>query len=1148
MQNKEHIIVNANQAVAQVAYQCNDIFPIYPITPSSEMSELVEEWSALSQKNIFDNVPETFEMQSEAGVAGAMHGMLQTGALASTFTSSQGLLLMLPNMYKIAAELTPNVIHVATRSVATQALSIFGDHSDVMAIRSTGYAMLASASVQEAMDFALIAQAASLESRIPFVHFFDGFRTSHEIAKVEKINQETIKAMMDSKHIVTHKQRALDPNHPIIRGTTQGPDVYFQGREVANSYYQQCPNLVQKQMDVFAKLTGRSYQLFEYIGHEAAEQVIIAMASATETLEQTIHQLNAKGEKVGLVKVRLYRPFGLDFFLNCLPASCKAIAVLDRTKEPGSLGEPLFLDVQSAVSQSTKFGSKPKVIGGRYGLGSKEFTPSMVKAIVDELKMETPKHSFTVGITDDVTQTSLEIVPFDLPNTFKEVLIYETKGKDTQASFHSLVQELVERGNQYVQGYFEIDYKKSESRHVTNLRMAKEPIKAPYLIQKANAVVIDNKHFLENDNVLDRIESHGVLMVQTNESETQFWTSLESKVRQTILSKALQVYLVTEQVLENAAIERGLSLTSLHNSMLDLIGLLEGNPIDLDSKKLDISVEVMNQNQPNQLNGESKRSLTEQLLAGQGNALPVSSFPVDGTYPTRTSHLGKRLIIESLPEWNADLCTQCGACSLACPSGALRAKAYSPEYLEGAPEHWNAVPAILFGEDVDLMQYTIQVNADQCTSCNNCVDACPVKALVMKNDSGRVEVAKENWSYFEILPEIDRSLLDTGKLNQQQLQQPLFTYPNGEDGCGEAPYLKLASQLFGDRMLIANATGASSIFGGALPTTPWSKNKEGRGPAWSNSLFEDNAEFGLGFRLSLDQQKDHAKNLLQELSFYFDETLVTALLNAPQTNDREIAQLRDRVATLKRLLKDMPFSKAQQLREVADALVSKSVWIIGGDGWAYDIGFGGLDHVLSSGRNVNILVLDNEVYANTGGQMSKATPYGASAKFASKGKKKQKKDLGILAMQYDDVYVASVAIGADPEHTLKAFLEAEAHDGPSLIIAYCHSITHGIDSKYPSKYHKAAVASGQWLLYRNNPKRILEGMPALQLDSESPKIPVAHYLAMEERFQNVFENSRDSFGGVWIKDVQQAVNKRFAKYQAMAGIRDLVRSTVYEPV
>ena len=1136
MKNHKHLIVNGNQAVAHMAYRVNDVFPIYPITPASEMGELVEEWSAYHQKNIFGNVPSTFEMQSEAGVAGAMHGALQTGSLSTTFTASQGLLLMMPNMCKIAGELSPNVIHVATRSLATHALSIFGDHSDVMAIRNTGYALLASSSVQEAMDFALISQAATLASRIPFVHFFDGFRTSHEVSKIEKITDEVIRSMMDEEMVNAHRNRALDPNSPVIRGTSQGPDVFFQSREAVNPFYDACPAIVQQKMDEFAQLTGRQYKLFEYVGHPEAEQVIIAMASATETLEETIAHLNAQGEKIGLVKVRLFRPFSIDHFINSLPKSCKAVAVLDRTKEPGSTGEPLYLDVVQAVVRSNQFDKFPKIVGGRYGLSSKEFTPAMVKAIVDNLKREEPINNFTVGILDDVTHLSLQVDGFNLPSKFEQALFYQTKTDKTQENFNAVLKLVGETTENFVQGYMECDYRKSNSRSVSHLRMASKPIKAPYLIQNTDFIACDDVAFVERDSVLENVQNSGTLLVLSDLGPDGFWGTLSSRNQKLIQDKDLNVYVAPSEVLSNSYLLDGYTVSGLYASYFTLKSEFNLNS-NLNTlaqliKKVDTSILKMESEIALSQDESFSKTLLGSLLAGKGDELPVSMLPVDGTFATGTSTYNTRKMAVELPEWNTDLCTQCGACSMACPSGALRTKAFDGTTKEGTPSGFKSMEFMEEMDGFDLLHYTIQVNPDQCTSCNNCVDACPAKALMMNKSLSKIEKERENWRYFETIPEFDRTKLDTNKISQQQLQEPLFKYPMGEDGCGQATYLKLLSQLFGDRMLVANATGASSIFGGALPTTPWSKNERGRGPAWSNSLFEDNAEFGLGFRLSLNQQENQAKNLLAQMAQYIDSDLVEAILNAPQSNDSEIEQQRNRIELLRIQLQKMESNDAKKLFNLADSLVKKSVWIVGGDGWAYDIGYGGLDHVLASGENVNILVLDNEAYSNTGGQMSKATPYGASVRFAAKGKKKQKKDLGLLAMNYEDVYVASVAIGADQQQTLNAFIEAEKHQGPSIIIAYCHSPSHGIDMKNPSQYHKAAVASGQWLLYRHNPGLIEEGRLPLQLDSNAPKIPLLAYLKMEGRFQKMLEGQTTN--QEWVAEIQGKVHRRYVGYHAMA--------------
>ncbi|SDQ64666.1 4Fe-4S binding protein [Flagellimonas zhangzhouensis] len=1133
MKNKEHIIVNANQAVAHIAYMTNEVFPIYPITPASEMAELVEEWSAHNQKNIFGNVPTTFEMQSEAGVAGAMHGSLQTGSLSSTFTASQGLLLMLPNMHKIAGELTPNVIHVATRAVASHALSVFGDHSDVMSARNTGYAFLASSSVQEAMDFALIAQAATLESCVPFLHFFDGFRTSHEVSKIEKVDIDVIKSMMKEDLVQEHQNRGLNPNNPHISGTSQGPDVFFQSREAVNPYYNNCPWIVQQKMDEFYHLTGRAYKVFEYVGHPEAEQVFISMASSTQTIEETIQVLNANGEKIGLVKARLYRPFSADMLIESIPSTCTSIAVLDRTKEAGSNGEPLYLDVVNSVFQSTKFKTLPKVFGGRYGLASKEFDPSMVKSIVENLKKGTLKSPFTVGIHDDVTNLSLVKSDFIKKFDRVEALFFETKSRQTQQNFDSFLKYVGESDEQFIQGYMEIDYKKSNSKAVSNLRFAQQAINAPYVISDAEFIGFADVTLLKEERNQIRVKQGGTVLVQSELDSTTFWKELPQTTQKTLIEKEAQLFIVdsNEKSIQNTLLQDCfLALTPKfydlipNQELLNKIQRVEMS--DMAEAKTEIGFD-----------DAFSKTLLGQLLANKGNQVSVSQLPADGVYPTGTSIFNKRKEEGVLPVWDADACIQCGACSMACPSGALRIKMYNKEVKEAAPSQWKDVEAKIGLPKMDLNYLSIQINPDQCTACENCVDACTDNALEMKPREEHHATSKENWNFFEQIPELDRSLINVQDVAQQQLQEPLFKYPMGVDGCAEAPYLKLLSQLYGDRMVVSNATGASSIFGGALPTTPWSKNEKGQGPAWSNSLFEDNAEYGLGFRLSIDQQEEDARTLLQDLADVVGYDLVCEILKAEQSSETEIALQRNRVSQLKAKLKQIHTPEANKLFKISDSLVKSNVWIVGGDGWAYDIGFGGLDHVLASGKNVNILVLDNEVYSNTGGQKSKATPFGARAKFAAKGQLKHKKDLGQLAMQYPDVYVASVAMGADQQHTLSAFLEAEQHDGPSLIIAYCHSPEHGVDMKRPSKYHKAAVNSGQWVLYRNKPN--VNGLETntFILDSKPPSISLEAYLSMEERFDTLMLHNATVLG-----EAQEFVDKRFQHYQKLAsnGIQELV--------
>ncbi|MBD2445747.1 pyruvate:ferredoxin (flavodoxin) oxidoreductase [Nostoc sp. FACHB-152] len=1189
MKAKIFATIDGNEAVARVAYKLNEVIAIYPITPSSVMSEWADTWTAEKKANLWGTVPTVIEMQSEAGVAGAIHGALQTGSLATTFTASQGLLLMIPNMYKIAGELTPTVFHIASRSLAAQALSIFGDHSDVMAARATGFAMLCAASVQEAHDFALIATAATLKSRIPFVHFFDGFRTSHEISKVELLSDDDLRSLIDENLILEHRYRALSPDHPVIRGTAQNPDVYFQARESLNSYYAACPTIVQQVMDKFAQLVGRQYQLFEYYGAPDAERVIVLMGSGCEAVQETVDYLNNCGEKVGVVKVRLYRPFDTEKFIAALPSTVHAIAVLDRTKEPGSTGEPLYLDVVNAIyelqSKSTKNLTNLKsIVGGRYGLSSKEFTPAMIKAVFDNLGQSEPKNYFTVGINDDVTHTSLTYDPdfsIESDNVIRSIF-YGLGADGTVGANKNSIKIIGEETDNYAQGYFVYDSKKSGSVTISHLRFGSQPIHSTYLINQANFVACHQSPFLERFDMLDHIVPNGIFLLNTAYTSEQIWEHLPKTVQCQIIDKQVKFYVINAYKVARESGLGGHINTVMQVCFFALSGVLPKEEAIAKIKQSIVKTYSNKGDEIVQMNlfavdhtlanlyevATSDRTINsdiEQLLpvpenapqfvqqvlgkmiSGCGDELPVSALPVDGTYPTGTSKWEKRNIAQEIPVWEPDICVQCGKCVMVCPHAVIRGKAYEAEYLETAPATFKASDAR--DHDWTNLKYTIQISPEDCTGCGICVDVCPArnksipaqKAINMQPQPPLREQETENWDFFLNIPPLDRRNLKLTTIRQQQQQEPLFEFSGACAGCGETPYVKLVSQLFGDRAIIANATGCSSIYGGNLPTTPWTHNAEGRGPAWSNSLFEDNAEFGLGFRVSIDQQIEFATQLLNQLASLVGEELANSILNAPQTDEADIYEQRTRIVLLKQKLTALLDNNQQlqvtnqikQLLSLADYLVKKSVWIIGGDGWAYDIGFGGLDHVLASGLNVNILVLDTEVYSNTGGQKSKATPRAAVAKFAASGKSAPKKDLGLIAMTYGNVYVASVAMGAKDEHTLKAFLEAEAYSGPSLIIAYSHCIAHGINMSTAMQNQKAAVDSGQWLLYRYHPERIQQGENPLQLDSHTPKIPIEKYMYLENRFK-MLTKSDPEIAKQLLQVAQQDVNTRWQLYQYLA--------------
>ncbi|WP_338440847.1 pyruvate:ferredoxin (flavodoxin) oxidoreductase [Synechococcus elongatus IITB4] len=1175
--------LDGNEAVARVAYRLSEVIAIYPITPASPMGEWADAWAAAHRPNLWGDVPSIIEMQSEAGAAGAVHGALQVGSLTTTFTASQGLLLMIPNLYKIAGELTPMALHIAARSLAAQGLSIFGDHSDVMAVRGTGCALLCSASVQEAQDFAAIALRASLQSRIPFLNFFDGFRTSHEIQKIALLPDEALQQYIPAEAIREHRRRALSPDHPVIRGTAQNPDVYFQARETVNRYYNAAPAIVQVAMDDFEQLTGRAYKLVDYVGPLDAERAIVIMGSGAEVAEQTVLALQAQREKVGVLKLRLYRPFPAAELRQALPATVQAIAVLDRCKEPGASGEPLYLDVVEALSRLEQ---PPRIIGGRYGLSSKEFTPAMVKAIFDHLAQPCLQHPFTIGIEDDLTHLSL---PWDADWSIEaddtvRAIFYGLGSDGTVGANKNSIKIIGEDTDNWAQGYFVYDSKKSGSVTVSHLRFGPRPIAAPYLVSQANFVACHQWQFLHSFDLIDSAAPKATLLINSPYSPEETWQELPAKVQQGILDKQLQTWVINADAL---AAEQGLGRhinTVMQVAFFALSGVLpqeaaiaayrlavqktyekkgqavvDANlaiiePTLAALKPLPVGVPVAAGVPEAPAIASAPpfvRDVLGSMLARKGDQIPVSALPVDGTYPSGTSCYEKRNISDTVPVWEPDLCVQCGKCLVVCPHSVIRAKVYGSEALETAPEAFKHVPARdpVWGD----RQFTIQVSTEDCTGCQLCVEVCPArdrqqprrKALNMAAQAPLRSQERQNWDFFLNLPEVDRSVLNLHKIGQQQLQQPLFEFSGACAGCGETPYLKLVTQLFGDRMLVANATGCSSIYGGNLPTTPWTHNAEGRGPAWSNSLFEDNAEFGLGFRVALDQQEAMAKQLLSNLAAIAGNPLAPELvqqtLNADQSQETGIFEQRDRIQQLKEQVQDwlsheVDESVSDRLNrwlDLADTLVRKSVWLVGGDGWAYDIGFGGLDHVLASGRNVNILVLDTEVYSNTGGQMSKATPRAAVAKFAAGGKPSAKKDLGLIAMTYGSAYVASVALGARDEHTLRTFIEAESYPGPSLIIAYAHCIAHGIDMTKGLEAQKRAVDSGRWLLYRYDPRRRDRGENPLQLDSRSPHLPLAQALYAENRFQ-MLRLSQPEAAQQLLDQAQSDVDQRWQFYQALA--------------
>jgi pyruvate-ferredoxin/flavodoxin oxidoreductase len=1189
---RRRIIVDGNEAAASVAYRSNEVIAIYPITPSSPMGELADAWAAKQRTNLWGTVPKVIEMQSEGGAAGAVHGALQGGALATTFTASQGLLLMIPNMYKIAGEMTPFVMHVAARTLATHALSIFGDHSDVMACRQTGFAMLASGSVQEAHDFAAIAQAATLASRIPFLHFFDGFRTSHELAKIAELTDADLCALIDEDLVRAHRERGLTPDKPVIRGTAENPDTFFQAREAANGYYAACPRIVQETMDRFAERTGRRYRLFDYTGHPEAERVIVLMGSGAEAAEETVDWLIRRGEKVGVLRVRLFRPFSIRDFLAVLPETVRTLGVLDRTKEPGAVGDPLYLEIVTALREGREDRAReegitaldprvidPKVISGRYGLSSKEFNPAMVKAVFDELAKERPKNHFTVGIVDDLTWTSLSWDPdFDIePDDVVQALFYGLGSDGTVGANKNSIKIIGEETDNYAQGYFVYDSKKAGAVTISHLRFGPRPILSTYLIRRADFVACHQFDFLDRFDMLDAAVPGAVFLLNAPYGPSEVWDHLPRETQEQIVAKGLRFYAIDAYSVARAAGMGGRINTIMQTCFFAIAGVLPreeainkikqaiektygkrgAEVVQRNFKVVDAALEHLYEvsvpaavtaarHRPPVVSAEAPdfvQKVTAVMMAGKGDLLPVSAFPVDGTWPTGTTRWEKRNLAQDIPIWDPDVCIQCNQCALVCPHATIRAKVYEPEALAGAPEGFRS--RAYKAADLKGLAYTIQVAPEDCTGCGLCVEICPAKnkanprrkAINMEPQRPLREVESESYSFFLSLPEVDRSRVTRLDAKGSQLFQPLFEYSSACAGCGETPYIKLLTQLFGDRLLIANATGCSSIYGGNLPTTPYTTNDEGRGPAWANSLFEDNAEFGLGLRLATDKQREQAGELVRALAGQVGEDLAAAILATEADGEAGIRRQRENVVLLRRRLQEVPGAEARRLESLADALVPKSVWLVGGDGWAYDIGFGGLDHVLATGHNVNVLVLDTEVYSNTGGQQSKATPLGAAAKFAVAGKEIQKKDLGLLAMSYGHIYVARVAFGAKMNQTVQTVLEAEAYPGPSLIIAYSHCVAHGYDLVHGADQQKLVVDSGIWPLYRFDPRRVRDGLPPLQLDSGAPKGPAAahEYMRNETRFRMVEKADPERFQRFLATASRQAA-QRYAVYQQLAGL------------
>ena len=1175
---KQVIMIDGNEAAASVAHRLSEVIAIYPITPSSGMGEFSDEWSAKGKKNLWGTVPLVIEMQSEGGAAGAVHGALQTGALTTTFTASQGLLLMIPNMYKIAGELTSTVFHVAARAIAAHALSIYGDHQDVMAVRQTGWALLSSGSVQEAHDFAAIAMAATLKARVPFLHFFDGFRTSHEVNKIFQLTDEELRSLVDDDLIRAHRARALSPEHPVLRGSAQNPDVYFQMREAVNPFYAAIPGITQKAMDQFAQVTGRHYNLFDYYGDPDAERVVVVMGSGGETVVETVKYLASKGEKVGAVLVRLYRPFSLEHFIKALPKNVGAVAVLDRTKEPGASGEPLYLDVVNALVEGGR--SNVKTIGGRYGLSSKEFTPAMVKAALDELKKAEPKNHFTLGINDDVAHTSLDFDPSFMiePEGVVSCVFFGLGADGTVGANKNSIKIIGEETDNFAQGYFYYDSKKSGTVTMSHLRFGPQPIRAPYLIElnQANFVACHQFTFLERVDMLKYAKSGATFLLNSLYGPEEVWNHLPIEVQKEIIEKKLKFYVINGYEVADKTGMGGRMNTIMQTAFFAISGVLPREAAIAEIKHsiektygkrgeavvkknfdavdstlanlyevnvpAEITPGVMRRQPVPSEAPEFVRKVLGEIIGANGDNIPVSAFPVDGTFPLGTTQWEKRNIALEIPVWDEKICIQCGKCVMVCPHAVIRHKVYDENLLSGAPETFKHMPS-KFKEFSQGHAYTVQVAPEDCTGCTLCVEVCPVKdktqvgrkAINMEPQPPLREAESRNWDFFMSIPDLDRKLVNPSTIKNSQLLRPLFEFSGACSGCGETPYVKLVSQLFGDRAIVANATGCSSIYGGNLPTTPWAVDAKGRGPAWSNSLFEDNAEFGLGMRLTIDKQGEYARELLASFEKELGYDLVSAIMNASQEDEAGIDAQRERVVELKNKLGRSSDTRAKDLLSLADSLVKKSVWIIGGDGWAYDIGYGGLDHVLASGRNVNILVLDTEVYSNTGGQASKSTPRAAVAKFAMGGKSMPKKDLGLIAMSYGYVYVARIAMGANDQQTLRAFLEAESYDGPSLIIAYSHCIAHGYDMAKGLEQQKLAVQSGHWPMYRYDPRLAMQGQNPLVIESKEPSIPISQYAYNETRYKMLTQMDEERAERL-MREAQHDAKSRWTLYQQMAAM------------